>query len=388
MMISPLFNSRKTKFRGKIFILHLTTVHPRNDPRIRIKEIESLADRFGAVKLVVFDGKGNDTRGDITTLDLGTPPAFRLQRMLWGNLRAFRVVRRERPRVVHFHDPELIPLSILLRLFGHRVIYDVHEDVPRQVLEKNWLPVWVRRPISLAMEVLEWLAVRLFSGVVVTTPTIGMRFPQEKTTLVQNFPILLELAAATPMPYKERPLHVAYVGCVTENRGAREMVQSLALLPEAGDIRLRLAGNIWPESVRRDLEALPGWTRVDFSGWASRPQVADILGQVRAGLVVLHPIENYLESFPVKMFEYMAAGLPVIASDFPLWRQIVKGAGCGLLVDPLNPQAIADAIQWVLDFPEEAYAMGQRGRQAVENRYNWEAEAVKLINLYDRLNKT
>ena len=374
--------------RGKNSILHLTTVHPRNDPRIRIKEIESLADRFGTVTLVVFDGKGNENRGNITTLDLGTPPALRLQRMLSGNLRAFRAVRRERPQVVHFHDPELIPLNILLRFLGHRVIYDVHEDVPRQVLEKNWLPVWVRRPVSLAMEVLEWVAVRLFNGVVVTTPTIGARFPQEKTTLVQNFPILLELIAATPMPYDERPPHVAYVGCVTENRGAREMVQSLALLPEAGDVRLRLAGNFWPESVRRDLEALPGWTRVDFRGWATRPQVADILGQVRAGLVVLHPIENYQDAFPVKMFEYMAAGLPVIASDFPLWRRIVEGAGCGLLVDPLKPQAIADAIQWLLDFPEEACAMGQRGRRAVENHYNWAAEAVKLIRLYDRLDKT
>ena len=382
-----LFSSRKNKFRGKNAIIHLTTVHPRNDPRIRVKEIESLAERFGAVTLVVFDGKGNETQGAITTLDLGTPPALRLQRMLSGNLRAFRAVRRDRSQVVHFHDPELIPVSILLRLLGHRVIYDVHEDVPRQVLEKNWLPVWIRRPVSLAVEALEWMTGHLFSGVVVTTPTIGVRFPQQKTTLVQNFPLLLELVAATPMPYNERPLHVAYVGVVTENRGAREMVQSLALLPEAGDIRLCLAGNFWPESLQRDLETLPGWTRVDFRGWASRPQVADILGQVRAGLVVLHPIKNYQDAFPVKMFEYMAAGLPVIASDFPLLRQIVEGAGCGLLVDPLKPQAIADAIQWVLDFPEEACAMGQRGRQAVENRYNWAAEAEKLINLYDRLNK-
>ena len=100
------------------------------------------------------------------------------------------------------------------------------------------------------------------------------------------------------------------------------------------------------------------------------------------GLVVLHPTRNYLDALPVKMFEYMAAGLPVIASDFPLWRKIIDGAGCGLLVDPLDPQAIAEAIDWVLAHPEEAEAMGRRGREAVEAIYNWERESETLVNLY------
>ena len=81
----------------------------------------------------------------------------------------------------------------------------------------------------------------------------------------------------------------------------------------------------------------------------------------------------------------MAASLPVIASDFPLWRQIVDGAGCGLLVDPLDPKAIAGAIQWLLDNPHEAEAMGRRGRQAVATEYNWDRETRKLVALYNRM---
>ena len=100
---------------------------------------------------------------------------------------------------------------------------------------------------------------------------------------------------------------------------------------------------------------------------------------------LLHPKPNYVESQPVKLYEYMTAGLPVIASDFPYWRRIVDEAGCGLLVDPKDPEAIADAIEWLWRNPEEAEEMGKRGREAVFARYNWRAEVPKLLGLYEEI---
>jgi glycosyltransferase involved in cell wall biosynthesis len=128
--------------------------------------------------------------------------------------------------------------------------------------------------------------------------------------------------------------------------------------------------------------AMPEWSAVRFEGWTSREGVADILADGRAGLVILKPVENEMVSLPIKLFEYMAAGMPVIASDFPVWREIVDSAGCGLLVDPLDLDAIVAAMQWVADHPDEAEEMGRRGRQAIEDRLNWEREAEGLVTFY------
>jgi glycosyltransferase involved in cell wall biosynthesis len=114
----------------------------------------------------------------------------------------------------------------------------------------------------------------------------------------------------------------------------------------------------------------------------SREQVAALLGRVQAGLVLFHPAPNNVRAQPNKLFEYMSAGVPVIASDFPLWREVVEGEGCGLLVDPFNAVEVAEAVAHILGHPEEAEAMGRRGRAAVEQRFNWAREEATLVRLY------
>ena len=336
---------------------------------------------------MVQDGRGDSVEedGKIRIIDTGPRPPGRLARMTLGVFRMWRAVRSVRPRLVHFHDPELIPLGMILKCFGHRVVYDVHEDLPRQVLTKYWLPAFARRPVSWTASAMEWLAARVLDAIVPATPNIAKRFPPCKTTLVQNFPIPDELVTLESIPYKERPPHFAYIGGLSRERGAFEMVETLNHIRREKNTRLLFAGTFQPVSLQSEIENLPGWQQVEFFGWADRSQVAEILDSVRAGLVILHPTRRYLDAWPTKMFEYMSVSLPVIVSDFPLWRGIVEGAGCGLPVDPLDPQAIADAMQWILDHPAEAEAMGRRGREAVEKNYNWETEAGRLVALYKKL---
>jgi glycosyltransferase involved in cell wall biosynthesis len=199
---------------------------------------------------------------------------------------------------------------------------------------------------------------------------------------VRNFPILEELHSPNAAPMDQRPPHFAYVGYISEVRNIFGMMTAASHLHQR-DVKLRLVGSFAIPETEQKARSVPEWsTSVVFEGWASRERVGEILGGVRAGLVVLKPVEHEMLTLPIKLFEYMAAGLPVIASDFPLWRSIVDGAQCGILVDPLDSEAIARAMQWILDHPERAAEMGRRGRLAVERDYNWQPEADRLIDFY------
>lgn len=368
-------------------IIHFTTVHPRTDTRIRVKEVATLARHWpGQVFLFVQDGKGDeaDARGGFRIHDTGAPERGRLRRMTVGAFRMYRAVRRARPRVAHFHDPELLPWAMLLRLQGCRVIYDMHEDLPLQLRHKAYLSPSAARTLGLLAELLERVAIRVLSGAIVVVPAMQKRFARYGTILLANFPSLAEFPAMPGDEPQRVPGRFVYVGGLVGVRGIREMVDAVALVKDER-ARLHLMGSFSDPSLETGTAERPGWQRTEFLGWSSRETVVSELSQASAGLVLLHPTPQYVIAYPVKMFEYMAAGLPVIASDFPLWREIVEGAGCGLLVDPLDPQAIADAMQWILDHPEEAAEMGRRGRKAVEERFNWEAESEKLVALYRNL---
>ena len=369
-------------------IAHATTVHPRTDTRIRLKEAATLARGLDAeVALYVQDGLGDevDDESGFAIRDAGPRPVGRLARMTVGAWRMYRALRRARPDVVHFHDPELIPVGIALRVSGTKAVYDVHEDLPRQILTKPYLPAGLRAPVSRIAAWFEGLADRVMSGVVPATPAIAEHFSTDRAVLVQNFPLPGELTVTDSTDYAGRPAHFAFVGGITAIRGTVQMIDALALAATP-DIRLQLVGRFSSASHRCEAAARPGWSRVDERGWADRPTVAAILDGARAGLVLFLPSPNHVAAQPNKLFEYMSAGLPVIASDFPLWRRIVDGAGCGLLVDPTDPAAIARAMDWILDNPDRAAEMGRRGRDAVRETYNWPAEAEKLLAFYrDRL---
>jgi glycosyltransferase involved in cell wall biosynthesis len=231
----------------------------------------------------------------------------------------------------------------------------------------------------------EWLGAKFLDGIVAATPHISKRFPASKTVMVQNFPSVMESLENPPIPYQERKMNVAYVGVISELRGAKEMIQAMSLLPPHWDVKLRLAGAFSPLNLEDEITNFSGWHRVEFVGWKSHKDVMTMLAEVRMGLVLFHPAPDHVEAQPNKLFEYMSVAIPVIASDFPLWRQIVEGTGCGLLVDPLDPEAIAKTIQWLLEHPTEAEEMGKKGQEAIKDHFSWDAEAKKLLTFYKEI---
>jgi glycosyltransferase involved in cell wall biosynthesis len=369
-------------------IVHLTSVHTAFDVRVFHKECKSLARSGKHVVLIVPHLRDEVVDSvEVKGIQIGGGRLVRMTRTVWS---LYREALRQNGDVYHFHDPELIPLGLLLAARGKSVVYDIHEDSPADILHKDYIPRRLRRPLMWSVRKLEDAACRRFSGLIAATPTIAKRFYSinPNTVVVHNFPMLHEIAPNGALPWNERRPAVAYIGSISERRGIREILQALALLPSDNPAQMMLAGPFSPAELRTGLMRLPGWARVKYLRVLDRPSVANLLSRVRLGLLVLQPEPNFWDAMPIKLFEYMAAGIPVIASDFPLWRRIIGEAGCGLLVDPQDPQAIARAMEYLLGHDAEAEAMGRRGRQAACELYNWNSEERALLKFYSKLLET
>ena len=363
-------------------IVHMSSVHEPFDTRIFHKECKTLAMAGYDVTLIIPRAEGDVVR-DGVKLRAITPPRDRRERLTRTIWNVYRAAVRENAEIYHFHDPELIPVGALLKMRGKRVIYDVHEDYAVTMQDKKWLPRILQTPASLAVRICEAAAASACDRVISVTPTIAAKFPPKKTRLVQNFPWTRELRIPDSLPYEQRAAVVVYVGWLANARGIREMAKAAEIAAQEVPLKLVVAGGVRSGALAELDHGKNG--EVEYVGQLNRPQVAELLARARAGLLMSHPTRNYINAQPNKLFEYMSAGLPVVASDFPLWRKIIRSSNSGLLADPLNPQAIAEALVWLLRHPAEAAEMGRNGQRAVAEKYNWEHESKSLISTYEEL---
>ena len=363
-------------------IAHLTSAHPRHDIRIFHKMCMSIARHGHSVHLVVADGNGDGFHRDINFIDVGKPKG-RLDRMFNVSNRVFQEALQIDSDLYHLHDPELLPIGLKLKKMGKRVVFDSHEDAPMQMLDKPYLNKPIRWCISEALMRYEAYACRLFDGIVAATPFIRDKFLQinPNSIDINNFPILDELVGASN---EQNDLAaVCYVGAISKQRGIIELVTAMGLLNS--NVILNLVGSFSEADLHQDVETMSEWSRIVHHGFLDRFRVGEILASSKVGIVTFWPLSNHIKAQPNKLFEYMSAGIPVIASDFPLWREIVESNNCGLLVDPCNPSQIAEAIDHIIANPDEAKKMGINGRKAVIEKYNWETEENKLLNFYQSI---
>lgn len=368
-------------------IAHLSTAHGRNELRVHLKECNSLATQNYCVYYFVADGIGDEKIGNVNVIDIGKN-GNRFIRMIFSPWIMLIKALKLKANLYHFHDPELLLIAPFLLLSKAKVIYDSHEDIPRSLLTRDWIPTVLKKPISSVFELLENTISKRLSGIIGATPYIANRFKilNKNTIAINNFPLqkeieqLSKIEQSCPLVKNHAP-SVCYIGGINKIRGIKEIINAL----EYNDVKLTLAGWFESDSIENEAHHTPGWKKVDFVGTVSRKEVSEILSSSIAGLVIFHPVPNHINAQPNKIFEYMAAGIPVIASNFPLWSKIIDEHQCGLCIDPMDPKAIAEAIQQINDNPSKARTMGENGRKAVLSQFNWGNEEKKLFSFYENI---
>lgn len=264
-----------------------------------------------------------------------------------------------------------------------KVIFDSHENVVKQIMTKAYLNKITGFLVSKIYEMYERFAMSKLDAIITTSPRFYDKFVKwhPNVCMVNNYPILGELV--TKNPKQKSATNILYLGGITKIRGILELIQAVALCKRG--VRLKLAGPFFSESFRQEAIKTKGWEWVDELGVLNRKQIAEIMVDSSIGMVTLLPTPNHVDALPVKMFEYMSASLPVISSNFSLWKSYIDECHCGICVNPLDPAETANAIDYLVANPEKAAEMGKNGQNNISTKYNWLIEEQLLLKCYKNI---
>jgi glycosyltransferase involved in cell wall biosynthesis len=371
---------------GRIRVCHLTSVHLAFDTRIFHKECLSLKNNGFDVFLVAPSDK-DEIRAGVRIVGIKRSE-HRLLRMTQTVYAVYKAALRVNARLYHFHDPELIGVALLLKLRRKVIVFDVHEDLPADILSKEWLRYDIIRTLVAALAAwLEKLAGLAFDGIVAATPDIGRQFPASKTEVIRNFPQINLLDDAPRADILKSPATIVFMlvaghaGGLTRDRCIKELISAVELL--GADTELWLLGNWEDDEFRAECSLLKGFKRCKCLGFLPLQRVYGYMKCADVGLSLLRPEEGYLRAIPTKAFEYMSTSLPMIMSDFSLWRELFHE--CALFANPLDPHDIAEKMTMLINDTQLRRRLGRAGRRLVERSCSWETEVTKLDSLYRRL---
>ncbi|MHB8125737.1 MAG: glycosyltransferase family 4 protein [Desulfitobacteriaceae bacterium] len=365
----------------------LTTAHSPFDERIFHKEARSLAE-VGYEVVIVAPHEKPELKEDIQ-IQAVTPLSSRVDRI--RRLKdLYRIALQENADIYHFHDPDLIPVALILSRWQRKpVIYDVHEYYGDSLLTRYWLPKPLRKFVARTVDLIEKRAARSFAGIITVNSHMAELFQRENPEgeILHNYP--LERQFEFLRPENVKPPVILYLGGINRERGLEIILRAMPLVREKyPEAVCELVGPVDTADLGPEFSELTPWLEqgnIRIRGKVPYEQVPEILAQSSLALVPLLPTLNYQKAIPVKLLEYMAAGLPVIGSCFGYIEEIIAKNQCGILTKPGDPGSLSQDICALLKNPEKALKYGQNGWDAFHREYTWEKEQSKLLALYQRI---
>lgn len=384
---------RPSNFSTSSFVIHLSTVHSAEDPRIVYKELSYLAASGWNTAYVCADPHPPSSGG----IKIVKVPRSRNRffRFLIDGPRAWRTAIRTRPAIIHFHDPELlfwVPWAA--RRTCAALVFDVHEFYLESISDKRWIPGAFKGILRIAAGILERTATRRLAGFVVVSERMAELYRRygKPIAVVPNYPkkSLFPVGGQDPeLPggYAERRV-IVYVGSLSERRGMDTVLESFALLrariPEAF---LLLIGGFdsasYEARFREKVRSLLSREAYEILGKIPHARVYPYLRIADVGVYLPgSETRRYRWGEPTKLFEYCAAGLPVVVSDVEAKRSVLSRTLNGILVPPGDSAAAAAAMAKILEDAELAARFSRSGREAFEREFCWESCSHRLTDFY------
>lgn len=369
-------------------VCHLTSVHPSDDPRIFQKECCTLA-RAGYQVILVAPHEGPPMRDGVAVVAMRRFRRY-FPRWIFSLPKVFGAARRQRASIYHLHDPELIPLGLLLRLCTRgRVVYDMHEYYSEYLPARGGLVRTRCLARWFCQLLLEYLPGKLFDAVVFPTDALRREFPKlRRATTLRNLPQFGWSEEANDVGDAEREYDVVFVGAISEPRFRFMMSVLVKLAERRPTLKWLFVGfdQQFQDWIRQHFDAQLLDSHVRVMPRVPFGTVLELLQKSKVGFNY-HPSQKHLVvAIPMKVFEYMAAGLPVVSTGLPELRSLLIDGKHAILLDSDDPDCYAEAVASLLDNDQRRRSIGQAGRQYVNAELSWEThEAPKLLELYHTL---
>ena len=361
---------------NKKTICVISTVHPDHDNRI-LKQCKSLSLNFN-VDLIIQSNKESIKGIKIRQLPI---IKTRISRALLF-IKACKMSFSKKYNFYLIHDPELLVLSLILKISRRKVVYDIHEDYKEQILDKRWINKYLRRIISLLFDKFEKFAVLRSYSVICATPFLEKKFIKfnQNTFGVYNYPPLLEFKKSfkTNIKRSSDVFRILYVGNISHERGIFKILDAIKGI----DCEFLLAGNFVDKGTEAKCESHSSWKKVNYFGYISRKQYSELLDIADLGLLIFLPNGNHINAQPNKLFEYMSGGVFQLASNFPHWTKILEHNSIGLTVDPNR----SDLIQaMILSVKKNKNFYNSKRPEIIKEfmkSYTWESQIPKLMKAF------